>query len=502
MVGNSSKTSVTVLTLILVVYILSIYDLGVLFPHSTPRKLASHGHKSVAAQENPRNSFISPSSVKSYFDNCGNDFYTPESLNLESPCFVPSPVGYTKPYSKPDCLWRTPRANIGNTDNKSRYVELHMSDQNWAFFEDNEIVIRSDGGTSVRNFGTNFDYVREILKWIYFSSITSQSLNPPKVMLDTGAGIGSVSAAFEDARGAAGSGFKVFSYVLPDNYLRLGSIIADRRLVSMLQSFSGKPLPFPENSFPVVHCRWCWHHLQGFDVWLNEMNRLIIPGGYFIFTFTPLRDKKLLPPKEWQEALDKQPWTCELHAKIMRFCRKEDLGQKFAQLTDADWASNSTEDFSSSILESFRMISIISDTGVDSLRVLNVDCPSTNQCFHMETILKSRNVLNTFSYDHKDALRRGIISGSMGFLHNWTNPAPFYPRTFDVLHLLCEEFLRPNWTVALKSLELHRLLVPSGLILLTRASCPYETLDIDWSAYGFKIAHQSKELLLYERVDH
>ncbi|CAN8063720.1 unnamed protein product [Agarophyton chilense] len=504
-VTNSLRISIVVLVLILSVYLLSVNELGALLPHSTPRHLKFHEQQYSDVVNTPhRNISAKQPSDDPVFGICVDSFHFPESLNFASPCFVSPPKGYTKPYSKPECFWKTPRANIGNNNNDSKLVELHMDHQNWAFFKDDDVIIRINGGTSVRNFGTNFDYVREVLKWIDLSPIASSNPNSSKAMLDTGAGIGSVSAAFEDERSEHTSTLKVFSYVLPDDYLRLGSIIADRRLNSMLQSFSGNPLPFPANSFHIVHCRWCWHHLQGYDKWLDEVNRLVIPGGYFIFTFTPLRDKKLLPPEQWKEALKKQPWNCDLHAKIMRVCRKDNPRHEIPAVTNIDWSPDFAQEFSTTVRSSFDKISSLTGTGIDSLRILNINCQPGNQCLQMETLLNSRSVTNTFQSKFESALTRALTSGSVGFIHNWNKPGPFYPRSFDVVHLLCEQSARPpSWILALKSLELHRLLAPGGMVLLMSSSCPqYENIQVDWSGYGFRVSHKSDKYVLFHRIEY
>ncbi|GMJ03638.1 hypothetical protein HRI_004033000 [Hibiscus trionum] len=61
--------------------------------------------------------------------------------------------------------------------------------------------------------------------------------------------------------------------------------LADLAQVSLERPFARRRLPFPSGVFDAIHCGQCtipWHSHEG--KLLLEVNRILRPGGYFIFS--------------------------------------------------------------------------------------------------------------------------------------------------------------------------------------------------------------------------
>eukprot|EP00267_Zea_mays_P049538 XP_020402228.1 probable pectin methyltransferase QUA2 isoform X2 [Zea mays] len=101
------------------------------------------------------------------------------------------------------------------------------------------------------------------------------------------------------------------------NYEASGSqvqITLERGIPAMIGSFATKQLPYPYLSFDMVHCAKCnieWYKNDG--IFLVEVNRLLRPGGYFVWTSNlnthrALRDKE--NQKKWTAIRDYAEGLC------------------------------------------------------------------------------------------------------------------------------------------------------------------------------------------------
>ncbi len=75
----------------------------------------------------------------------------------------------------------------------------------------------------------------------------------------------------------------------PDNSAEVGSgairkLAADAGLHIEVAENWGERLPFPDNSFDLVHCRQVLHHAQDLPKLCREIGRVLKPGGTFIAT--------------------------------------------------------------------------------------------------------------------------------------------------------------------------------------------------------------------------
>jgi len=335
------------------------------------------------------------------------------------------------------------------------------------------VVLNENGGTSMRNFKTNFNYFD---LFVSTTDIFSRCGNASKpVVLDTGAGVASLAASAVDERGGNGS-ISVISYVPVDNYLRLGTIISDRGLPVFLHWFSGSQIPVPSDSFDVVHCRWCWHHVVGYDTWLKEMDRIIVPGGAFVFTFVPVSDEELLPQVPWSAALEKMPWDCDRYSRIVQVCIKRNPSQQALPcsytedlLDDLETAEYTVGNQTEKAVE-FAMSAAQTWHPQMLDRVLNMNCQDYKTCGILEEKWDRLTTINTFNHTESGnaGLRRLLQGGSVGLLHDWRRPGPFYPRFFDVINLMCgiDNIISRNIIF-----ESHRLLRPDGFLVVLQKAC-------------------------------
>ena len=429
-------------------------------------------------------------------DECGyGPFYIP--TDIETNCFVRAPQNYTQIYDRKTRLWMTSAENLGVLNTSVPDYHNQVYNQRWLRIRKGRVLINKKGGTSVRKFGDNFEYFNLLMN---HTNIFNRCKNASKpTILDTGAGISSVAAAARDATG--GNGYvSVLSYVPVDDYLRLGTIISDRGLPVYLHYYTGERIPAPDSSFDMIHCRWCWHHVVGYDTWLSEVNRLLVPGGVFVFTFVPKEDEELLPKKPWLAALNRMPWKCKRTNKIVQICTKIKEDSSPDMLCGVP-SQKVPEEFERYTSKAWEIIHGNSASASETDRVLNLDCVSADMCHHLEKKLAKQNMLHTFRNDShgREDLRKMINSGSLGVLHNWEKPGPFYPRMFDVVYLSC---LKLKSNLEALFFEIHRLLRPDGFVFAVKTTCPQLELLYKYANESkFHIVMNDEDVFVGQRIN-
>ncbi|KAF5181852.1 S-adenosyl-l-methionine-dependent methyltransferases superfamily protein [Thalictrum thalictroides] len=158
--------------------------------------------------------------------------------------------------------------------------------------EEDQISFRSDS----LMFDGIEDYSHQIAEMIGLSSESSFSQAGVRTVLDIGCGYGSFGAHLLS---------KQLLTMCVANYEDSGSqvqLTLERGLPAMVGSFNSKQLPYPAVSFDMVHCARCgveWDQRDG--IFLVEVDRLLRPGGYFVWT-SPLNNLRgSLRKKENQE---------------------------------------------------------------------------------------------------------------------------------------------------------------------------------------------------------
>ncbi|XP_078447339.1 putative methyltransferase PMT26 [Wolffia australiana] len=193
----------------------------------------------------------------------------------ESPtCLVPLPVGYRQPIKWPlsrDKIWYF---NVPHP--KLAVVKGH---QNWVKIS-GEYLTFPGGGTQFQHGALHYiDFIQEILPDIAWGK---QS----RVVLDVGCGVASFGGYLFERN------VLTMSFAPKDEHEAQVQFALERGIPAILAVMGTKRLPFPGNIFDIVHCARCrvpWH-IEGGKL-LLELNRMLRPGGYFVWSATPVYQK-------------------------------------------------------------------------------------------------------------------------------------------------------------------------------------------------------------------
>ncbi|XP_020081935.1 probable methyltransferase PMT9 isoform X2 [Ananas comosus] len=186
-------------------------------------------------------------------------------------CLIPPPIGYRIPIRWPasrDEVWK---ANIPHT-----HLAAEKSDQRWMVVNGDKINFPG-GGT---HFHTGADkYIIHIAQMLKFSNDKLNNGGKIRTVFDVGCGVASFGA-----------------YLLPLNIIAMSlapndvhenqiQFALERGIPSTLGVLGTRRLLYPSRSFELVHCSRCridW--LQRDGILLMELDRVLRPGGYFVYS--------------------------------------------------------------------------------------------------------------------------------------------------------------------------------------------------------------------------
>ncbi|EPS65073.1 hypothetical protein M569_09706, partial [Genlisea aurea] len=144
------------------------------------------------------------------------------------------------------------------------------------------MMMLDEDQVSFRSVSSNFDvedYSHQIAEIIGLRNVSYFTQAGIRTILDIECGYGSFGAHLSSHQ---------LSTVCLANYESSGSqvqLTLERGLPAVIGSFSKKQLPFPSLSFDMIHCARChveWDKKDG--SYLLEVDRLLRPGGYFVWT--------------------------------------------------------------------------------------------------------------------------------------------------------------------------------------------------------------------------
>ncbi|EEC78319.1 hypothetical protein OsI_18053 [Oryza sativa Indica Group] len=189
-------------------------------------------------------------------------------------CLVPLPKGYTNPIRWPnsrDQIWYN---NVPHT----KLVE-YKGHQNWVKVS-GEYLTFPGGGTQFKHGALHYiDFIQEAKKDIAWGKQT-------RVVLDVGCGVASFGGYLFDRD------VLTMSFAPKDEHEAQVQFALERGIPAISAVMGTKRLPFPGRVFDVVHCARCrvpWH-IEGGKL-LLELDRLLRPGGYFVWSATPVYQK-------------------------------------------------------------------------------------------------------------------------------------------------------------------------------------------------------------------
>ncbi|CAM8916812.1 unnamed protein product [Rhodiola kirilowii] len=423
-------------------------------------------------------------------------------------CLVPLPDGYKTPVRWPksrDMIWYS---NVPHP----KLVD-YKKDQNWVRKKGDYFEFPG-GGTQFKD-GVD-TYVNLITK----SLPTIEWGTKIRAVLDVGCGVASFGGYLLDRN------VLTMSFAPKDEHEAQIQFALERGIPAFLAVIGTQQLTFPDNAYDLVHCARCrvhWHGDGGKP--LLEVNRVLRPAGFFVWSATPvyLEDEKhqtiwktmvdLTKSMCWKtvsKALDSNGIGLVIYQKPLSsscYSKREKNDPPMCDYTnkphkswyvplsrcisplpnDGSWPApwserlkseppslspspNAKEDFNE---DTKHWSALVSDVYLEGLsikwsEVRNVlDMNAVFGGFAATLVDLPVWVMNVVPVDQPDTLSVIFDRGLIGTYHDWCESFNTYPRTYDLLH---SSFLFTNLTkrcdMKYVSAEIDRILRPEGWLLL------------------------------------
>ncbi|XP_021734582.1 probable methyltransferase PMT26 [Chenopodium quinoa] len=189
-------------------------------------------------------------------------------------CLVPLPEGYKRPIEWPKSREKVWYANVPHT--KLVKIKGH---QNWVKVS-GEYLTFPGGGTQFKHGALHYiEFIEQMLPDIAWGKRS-------RVVLDVGCGVASFGGFLFD------KDVLTMSLAPKDEHEAQVQFALERGIPAISAVMGTLRLPFPGIAFDIVHCARCrvpWHAEGG--KLLLELNRLLRPGGYFVWSATPIYQK-------------------------------------------------------------------------------------------------------------------------------------------------------------------------------------------------------------------
>ncbi|KAJ1376609.1 S-adenosyl-L-methionine-dependent methyltransferase [Sesbania bispinosa] len=189
-------------------------------------------------------------------------------------CLVSLPEGYRSPIKWPqsrEMIWY-------NNAPHTKLVEV-KGHQNWVKVN-GEYLTFPGGGTQFKHGALHYiEFIQKSLPNIAWGKRS-------RVILDVGCGVASFGGYLFE------KDVLTMSFAPKDVHEAQVQFALERGIPATLGVMGTKRLPFPGSVFDLVHCARCrvpWH-LEGGKL-LLELNRVLRPGGYFVWSATPVYQK-------------------------------------------------------------------------------------------------------------------------------------------------------------------------------------------------------------------
>lgn len=426
-------------------------------------------------------------------------------------CLVPPPVDYKLPIRWPtsrDYVWRS---NVNHT---------HLSEvkggQNWVH-EKNELWWFPGGGTHFKHGAT--EYIERLGNMITNETGDLRSAGVYQV-LDVGCGVASFSAYLLPLD------IQTMSFAPKDGHENQIQFALERGIGAMISALGTKQLPYPSLSFEMVHCSRCrvdFHENDG--ILIKEVNRLLRPNGYFVYSAPPAYRKDKDYPAIWDKLTNLTSAMCwKLIAKKIQTaiwikqddqsCLRDNAEKKLISICDSrdnskpSWktpmqncVSLSSEDSGSKKLppipqrrseysESLNTIGINREIFISNTlywqdqvrhywRLMNTDETSVRNVmdlnahyggFAVGLSTWSVWVMNVVPISMNNTLEAIYGRGLIGAFHDWCEPFSTYPRSYDLLHAdhLFSHYNKHKEGCLVEDimLEMDRVLRPQGFVII------------------------------------
>lgn len=197
-------------------------------------------------------------------------------------CLVPLPEGYKRPIEWPKSRDKVWYSNVPHTK-----LAEYKGHQNWVKVS-GEYLLFPGGGTQFKNGALHYiDTIQQALPDIAWGKRS-------RVILDVGCGVASFGGYMFDRD------VLTMSFAPKDEHEAQVQFALERGIPAISAVMGTKRLPYPSRVFDVIHCARCrvpWH-IEG-GMLLLELNRLLRPGGYFVWSATPVYQKLLDDVEIW-----------------------------------------------------------------------------------------------------------------------------------------------------------------------------------------------------------
>ncbi|KAK8456192.1 hypothetical protein SEVIR_4G289500v4 [Setaria viridis] len=215
-------------------------------------------------------------------------------------CLVPLPGGYRRPIEWPKSRDRIWYSNVPHT----KLVEV-KGHQNWVKVSGQHLTFPGGGTQFIHGALHYIDFLQQvgaqpatlmsndtIRAHSLFGFIELQSVRGiawgkhTRVVLDVGCGVASFGGYLFERDVAT------VSFAPKDEHEAQVQMALERGIPAISAVMGSKRLPFPSKAFDLVHCARCrvpWHADGG--ALLLELNRVLRPGGFFVWSATPVYQK-------------------------------------------------------------------------------------------------------------------------------------------------------------------------------------------------------------------
>ncbi|KAL1204061.1 putative methyltransferase PMT26 [Cardamine amara subsp. amara] len=198
-------------------------------------------------------------------------------------CLVPLPEGYKRPIE-----WPKSREKIWYTNVPHTKLAEYKGHQNWVKVT-GEYLTFPGGGTQFKHGALHYiDFIQESVRDIAWGKRS-------RVVLDVGCGVASFGGFLFDRD------VITMSLAPKDEHEAQVQFALERGIPAISAVMGTTRLPFPGRVFDIVHCARCrvpWH-IEGGKL-LLELNRVLRPGGFFVWSATPVYQKKTEDVEIWK----------------------------------------------------------------------------------------------------------------------------------------------------------------------------------------------------------
>ncbi|KAL3819733.1 hypothetical protein ACJIZ3_005638 [Penstemon smallii] len=422
-------------------------------------------------------------------------------------CLVPPPVDYKIPIRWPtsrDYVWRS---NVNHTrlaDVKGGQNWVHEKDILWWF---------PGGGTHFKHGAS--EYIQRLGNMTTKETGDLSSAGVYQA-LDVGCGVASFSAYLLQLN------IQTMSFAPKDGHENQIQFALERGIGAMISAISTKQLPYPTNSFEMVHCSRCrvdWHENDG--ILIKEVDRLLRSNGLFVYSAPPAYRKDKDFPLIWDKLMNLTSAMCwKLIARQVQTaiwikpennsCIEQNAKENLISICDSaddlnpSWKTPLRDciakRYSQKLPPKPQRLSEYSNTLdkigisrerflVDTIywqdqirhywRLMNVEEKEIRNVMDMNAFLGGFAVgLNTYPVwvmnivpaSMNNTLSAIYDRGLIGVFHDWCEPFSTYPRTYDLLHAnrLFSHYKNREEGCLLEDimLEMDRMLRPQGYVII------------------------------------